>query len=342
MKRRMIIVIVAVLALGGYAAWHFDLLDRFGLSATKSNGLVLYGNVDIRQVELGFRVAGRIAELRFQEGDRVKKGDLLAVLDDRPYMDALDFAVADLAAREADLKKFSTGSRPQEIAAARANVAEREATLKNAENLVERRQALLKSGAVSREAYDDAVRARDEARARLQSMRENLKLVTAGFREEDIAVATAQLAAAQARVDTAKTSLADTQLYAPEGGVILSRVREPGAIVAAGATTYTLSLTDPVWVRTYVAEPRLGHVTPGMKVQVFTDSAPGKPYNGQIGFISPVAEFTPKTVETADLRADLVYRVRVVVTDPDAGLRQGMPVTVRLIDQNAAQAAARP
>ncbi|MCD6073869.1 MAG: hlyD [Rhodospirillales bacterium] len=341
MKRRAIIAVVVLLALGGYATWQFGLLERLGLVEAKSTALTLYGNVDIRQVELGFRVAGRIAELRFQEGDMVKKGDLLAVLDDRPYMDALDVAAADLAAREADLKKFSGGSRPQEIAQARANVAEREATLKNAENLVERRQALVKNGTISREAFEDSVRARDEARARLQSMRETMKLVTAGFREEDIAVATAQLAAAQARVDSAKTSLADTQLYAPESGVILSRVREPGAIVAAGATAYTVSLTDPVWIRTYVAETRLGHVAPGMKVEVFTDTSPNKPYSGQVGFISPVAEFTPKTVETADLRADLVYRVRVVVTNPDNGLRQGMPVTVRLIEPVSTQAAVR-
>ena len=341
MKRRAIIAVIVVLALGSYATWQFGLLERWGLIEAKSKTLTLYGNVDIRQVELGFRVPGRIAELRFQEGDVVKKGDLLAVLDDRPYMDAFDVASADLAAREADLKKFSGGSRPQEIAAARANVAEREATLKNAENLVERRQALVKTGAVSREAYDDAVRARDEARARLQSVRETFKLVTAGFRDEEIAVATAQLAAAQARVDTAKTSLADTQLHAPESGVILSRVREPGAIVAAGATVYTVSLSDPVWIRTYVAEPRLGHVVPGMKVQVFTDTSPDKPYAGQVGFISPVAEFTPKTVETADLRADLVYRVRVIVTNPDNGLRQGMPVTVRLIEPENTQAAVR-
>jgi HlyD family secretion protein len=338
MKRRVIIVVIAVLVLGGYASWQFGVLEKLGLIEAKTNGLTLYGNVDIRQVELGFRVAGRIAELRVQEGDSVKKGELLATLDDRPYMDTLDVAMADLAAREADFKKFSGGSRPQEIAAAKANVAEREATLKNAENLVERRQALLKSGTVSREAYDDAVRARDEARARLQSTRESLKLVTAGFRDEDIDVAKAQLQAAQARVDSAKTSLADTQLYAPEGGIILTRVREPGAIVAAGATAYTLSLTDPVWIRTYVAEPRLGRIVPGAKVQVYTDTAPNKPYSGQIGFVSPVAEFTPKTVETADLRSDLVYRVRVIVTNPDNGLRQGMPVTVRLAEPETARA----
>ena len=338
MKRRAIILVILALALGGYASWQFGLLQRLGLVSAKSTALTLYGNVDIRQVELGFRVSGRIAELRLQEGDTVKKGDLLAALDDRPLRDSLEVSKADLVAREADLRKMSTGSRPQEIAQAKANVAEREATLANASKLVERRSALLQGGNVSREAYDDAVRARDEARARLQSMRETLKLVTAGFREEDIEAAKAQLAAAQARVDSALTSLADTQLFAPESGVILSRVREPGAIVAAGATVYTMSLTDPVWIRTYVSEPQLGRVVPGMKVQVVTDTSPNKPYQGQIGFISSVAEFTPKTVETADLRSDLVYRVRVIVTNPDNGLRQGMPVTVHLVEPSVAKA----
>jgi len=339
MKQRVIVVAVVVLALGGYAAWHYGLLERLGLIETQSNDLTLYGNVDIRQVELGFRVSGRIAEMRFQEGDVVKKGDLLAVLDDRPYLDELDIAMADLAARQADMTKFETGSRPQEIAQAKANVAEREATLANAEILVHRRSELLKNGNVSREAYDDAVRARDEARARLQSMRETLKLVTEGFRDEDIEAARAQLQAAQARVDSAKTSLADTHLYAPENGIILVRARELGAIVAAGETAYTVSLTDPVWIRTYVSGPQLGRVVPGLKVEVYTDTTPNKPYSGQIGFVSPVAEFTPKTVETVDLRSDLVYRVRVIVTNPDDGLRQGMPVTVHLIEPETSQTA---
>ena len=112
--------------------------------------------------------------------------------------------------------------------------------------------------------------------------------------------------------------------------MILTRIQEPGAIVAEGAPVYTLSLTAPVWVRTYVAEPDLGRIHPGMPAAVTTDSAPDKVYAGQIGFISPVAEFTPKTVETTSLRTDLVYRLRVIVDNPDNGLRQGMPVTVTL------------
>ncbi len=336
MKRRLLVALAVLIGLGGYAVWHFGLLERWGVLAAQETALTLYGNVDIRQVELGFRVPGRLAELQVQEGDAVRKNDLLARLDDRPYLDALDVANATLGAREADLRKLESGSRPEEIAQARANVAVIEATLINANQLVERQSVLVRNGTVSQQAYDDAIRARNETRARLQSAREALKLVQAGARQEDIAAATANLAAAKANVESTKTSLADTQLYAPDDGIILSRVREPGAIVAAGATVYTLSLIDPIWIRAYVSEPQLGLVAPGMKVRVFTDTKPDKAYIGQIGYISPVAEFTPKTVETADLRSDLVYRLRIVVANPDKGLRQGMPVTVRLAEPGAA------
>jgi len=128
----------------------------------------------------------------------------------------------------------------------------------------------------------------------------------------------------------AKIQLADTELHAPSNGVILTRAQEVGAIVQAGATVLTLSLQTPVWVRAYVDEPHLGDVHPGAKVEVFTDSKPDQPYHGQVGYISPRSEFTPKSVETEELRTSLVYRLRVVVSDPDASLRQGMPVTVKL------------
>ncbi len=131
-------------------------------------------------------------------------------------------------------------------------------------------------------------------------------------------------------MDAAETALADTAIAAPADGTILTRIREPGAIVGAGASVYTLALDRPVWVRAYVAEPDLGRVHPGQRALVYTDSRPDAPYPGQIGFVSPTAEFTPKSVQTTELRTDLVYRLRVVVGEPDDGLRQGMPVTVRI------------
>jgi HlyD family secretion protein len=332
MRRRLRIMLL-VLVLGGAGAAAFvalDLQTKLGFAREEDTALTLYGNVDIRQVDLGFRVSGRLTEMRFEEGDPVQAGDLLATLDRKPYEDDLRLAVAEVAAERANVEKMQAGTRPAEIEQARALVAEREASLVNAERQFERHEELVEGGAVSRQAYEDARALLDEARARLTSAQRALDLALEGFRSEDKATAKAALDAAIARQAAAETALGDTELRAPAAGVILARVREPGAIVAAGAAVYTLSLERPVWVRAYVPEPELGLIHPGQAALVVTDSRPDRPYDGRIGFISPVAEFTPKSVETPELRTDLVYRLRVVVDDPDPGLRQGMPVTVRI------------
>lgn len=310
------------------------------LGERERDHLTLYGNVDIRQVELGFRVGGRIAEMNFEEGDRVAAGTVLARLDDRPFQDDFRQYAAAVDAEAANLEKLTRGTRPEEIAEARALVDERRATLTNAERLLKRREELIETGAVSQAAFDDARAAVSEATARVIAANKSLELALNGARIEDITQATAQLNGAKARLAAAETALADTELTAPTAGVILSRIREPGAIVSPGMPVYTLSLTEPVWVRAYVAEPDLGRIYPGMPAAVHSDSQPDRAYAGQIGFISPVAEFTPKAVETPDLRSDLVYRLRIIVTDPDQGLRQGMPVTVRLEIGDREQAAA--
>jgi HlyD family secretion protein len=270
--KKLLVALVLIVATGGAGYWYYATTNAVDEEPT----LVLYGNVDIRDVALGFRVFGRLQTMQFEEGDRVEAGTVVAGLDKEPFRD-------ELALREAEL-------------------AEAEAALQNAEKTFARQAALVGRGAISESAYDDALAARDEARARVQT--------------------------AEARLDLAETHLADTEIHAPVDGVILTRVREPGSIVAAGEPVYTLALDDPVWVRTYVDEPDLGHVYPGQPATVRTDT--GDSYDGQVGFISPQAEFTPKNVETAALRTDLVYRLRIIVANPHDGLRQGMPVTVTL------------
>lgn len=316
-------LIIAGLAAVGIIVW---LVARNG--ADKGQGLKLYGNVDIREVELSFRVPGRLAEVRVDEGDAVKAGDVLAVLDAQRYRDALAKAVGDRDVAAANMAKFRAGYRTEEVAQARAAVAQVEAQLENAARIARRREELLKSGAISAQERDDAVASRDALLAQLQSARKGLQLQASGFRSEEVLGAEAALRAAEASMAAAMTDLADTEIIAPSGGTVLSRVREPGAMAAAGATVLVVSLDKPVWVRAYVPEPSLGKVHLGMPVLVHTDSRPGKPYSGTVGFISPVAEFTPKNVETEALRTDLVYRLRIVVDDADQGVRQGMPVTI--------------
>lgn len=240
--------------------------------------ITLYGNVDVRQVDIGFRVPGLVTELLFEEGDYVKQGELMATLDKQPYLD--------------------------EVNEAEANVVAIERSLANAEEILQRRVELVGEGGVSEEDYEDALSNRD--------------------------VLIAQLKEAKASLGVAITNLEDTKRFAPTDGTILTRVREPGTVVLKSEPVYTLSVISPVWIRAYISEPNLGYIFPGMSATVYTDTKGGPLYKGHIGFISPVAEFTPKTVETTQLRTDLVYRLRIYVDNPDWGLKQGMPVTVQL------------
>ena len=288
----------------------------------------LSGNVDVHQVELAFRVSGRISAVKVQEGDKVSAGQVLAELDPVPFRTDVDSASADLAQAQAQLDKTRRGFRVEEVAQARANVAQRAADLENAQVTLRRQQQLVAAGLVTHQQIDDAQARVHMSEAALAASREQLALELRGSRIVDIAAQEATVAAAQARVEKAQTALADATLLAPSKGIISVRARELGAIVQAGQTVYTLTLNDPVWIRAYVSQPRLGRIKPGMRVSVAIDSMPGRRYDGTVGFISPEAEFTPKTVQTEQVRDDLVYRLRVIASDPDNVFRQGMPVTV--------------
>jgi HlyD family secretion protein len=327
MKKRLLILLV-LLASAGVTAW----LVHASRREHEPQLLRLFGNVDIREVNLGFRVSGRISQVLRDEGDEVKAGEILARLDDEPYRREADQSRGQVAALQAHVQLMEAGNRPQEIAQARALVREREVTAANAERVFKRQQELLGSKAVSIQERDDAEASYHEADARLKSAREQLNLLEAGFRAEDIAQARADLVRAQAALASAELHVEDTVLKSPSDGVVLTRAQEPGAILQPGTTVLTVSLKRPVWVRAYVNEPDLGRIHPGAKVKVYMDSRPANPYFGQIGYISPRAEFTPKNVETTELRTSLVYRLRVVVDNPDEALRQGMPVTVTLIE----------
>lgn len=326
MRKRLIVILAVALLLGG--GWY--IYQTF--FAYRAQNLELQGNVDIRQVNLGFRVSGRIQEMRFEEGDVVHTGDVIASLDPGPNQDQVNLAKAQLASAEANLAKLQNGNRPEEIEQSRAQLELNKANLTNAELVYKRQNDLAKTSVISKQDYDNAVATRDINRAQVASAEASYGLMRAGFRAEDIAAGHAQVDNARANLENAERNLSDCNLLAPSDGTIITRALEPGAIVAAGTTAYSLCLFAPVWVRAFVDERSLGRIYPGMQARVYTDTNPGKPYEGQIGFISPIAEFTPKTVETRELRTDLVFRLRVIVQNPDRYLRQGMPVTVKLIE----------
>jgi len=331
-KRVAIVVVIAVVVVAGgaIAAWR---LGAFANHASTS--LTLQGNVEVRQVNLGFKVAGRIEKLLVDEGDSVKLGQPLASLEKVYFEDALAQSTALRDQAAANYAKMKAGNRAEDIAQAESTLAQQEATLRTATQTLDRAQALLASATGTIATYDDALGAQREAAARVSVARQALILMKAGYRVEDIESARAQLAQQDAAMKTVERQLADADLIAPSDGVVESRAQEVGAIVNVGETVFVLSLTKPVWVRTYVSEPDLARVHPGAEVEVKPDSREIAPLRGRIGFISTDAEFTPKTVETRELRTALVYRLRIVVDDPGDALRQGMPVTVNVLDAGA-------
>ena len=330
-KGRVTAGVVVMAAVVG-AGWYWYNAEAHVAPTT----LTLYGNVDIREVELGFRVPGRITNVLVDEGDVVTKGQRLATLDSEPYRQAVALAEARVQLAQANMAKFEKGSRPQEVQQAQARVEEAEAAYQNAQREYDRQLGMIKSGSTSETARDAAQARRDQTAAGLAAQREALALANEGFRSEEVNASRAEFAAAVAQRSQAETQLADTELFAPSDGVVLSRIREAGSIVPMGVPVYSLSLRDPLYVRAYVGEPDLGKFAPGASVEVATDSSQRR-YHGQVGYVSPRAEFTPKSVETTDLRTDLVYRLRIVVDDADDGLRQGMPVTVSIPIQTAAR-----
>ncbi len=274
MKKKIIALILILLIIG--------LISFFVFNKNKSaNNLTLFGNIEIRQVDLSFQVAGKVEKLFKEEGDTVKANELIALIDSRDY--------------EANYNK------------ATANVAQTLAMKNEAESKFERQAPLIDDNTISKQDYDTLSNTKDRTKADYE--------------------------AAVANKTLAKNQLEYTKLYAPEDGIIMIRIQEPGATVAKGQPIYTMAKTKPVWVRAYVNETDLGNIKYGQGVKVYTDTtnpATGKKreYKGQIGYISPVAEFTPKTVQSTDTRTNLVYRIRVYINDVDEYLRQGMPVTI--------------
>jgi HlyD family secretion protein len=310
---------------------------------TSKKDLILYGNVDIRTIDLAFNASERIEQVLAEEGDRVEKGELLATLEMNRLRHEALYAEARMLSQRAIVSRLEAGSRPEEIRKARADVKALEAEYGNADINYRRFNALAEQGTVTVKQRDDAKAAADSAAARLQAAREVLELAFIGPRREDIAAAKATLKAYQEEMSVAKRRLEYAYLNAPSEGIIQNRIMEPGDMASPQKPVFTLALTNPVWVRAYLPQPDLGKMKLGMTAEVSTDSYPGKSYRGWVGFISPTAEFTPKSVETTDIRTKLVYQVRIYVCNPQDELGLGMPATVKIaLNQSTGEASPEP
>ena len=324
MGRKAALAVVAVAVVVGAVIWWQ------ARRPTAPTRLVLYGNLDLREVDLPFNGTERIAEVFAQEGDRVHTGQVLAKLDTRRLAPMVAQVEAQTASQREVVARLRNGNRPEEIAQSKANVESARADADNAGQHYQRLLSLGRDHVVSQQDVDNAKAVADVAQAKLVAAEKAYSLESVGPRHEDIAQAEDQLRADEAQLAFLKQQLFDAVLVAPTNAVVRSRLMEPGEIASPQKPVFSLAITDPKWVRAYVSEPDLGKVHPGMGASIGVDAFPGRAFSGWVGFISPVAEFTPKTVQTDALRSSLVYEVRVFVRDSADVLRLGMPATVSL------------
>jgi len=303
-----------------------------GCSDDNKVDMKFYGNIDVRTVSLAFQVSGRIESIDFEEGEKVKKGDIVATLDNALYKEYLNQITAQIDVQKAQIKKLTKGYRKEEIEKARATMNEKRVLMNNAYATFQRYQKLMAENSISKEKYDASKTEYESAKARYNYAKSSLELLENGYEKEDIISAEAQLSSLISQKRQHQIHLDETTIYAPSDGTILTKVHEVGSIVNASEVVVEMAKEDEYWIRSYVSEKYLGVIKPGMKAFVYTDSNGGKAYEGKVSFISPLAEFTPKSVQTEDLRTDLVYRFRIVLNTYDDRIKQGMPVTILFPD----------
>ncbi|MCT7585539.1 HlyD family efflux transporter periplasmic adaptor subunit [Aliarcobacter butzleri] len=326
-KKLTIALIILLISFISYKIYSNILLKN-------ENNLTFYGNIDTRTVNVGFRFLGKIENITKDEGEIVKKDEVLVKLDTASLEKSLEELNEKIFASKLELSKLQTGYRQEEILEAKAAMEEAIENLNKTKDTYNRQANLFKTKSTSEENftisqlnYKQALATLDKAKA-LYELRKN------GYRDEDIKIQESNLKSLEIQAEKLKIDLNDSVIKAPVDGVILTRFKEIGAITNAGESILEIAKTDEFWVRAYIDEKNLGNIKPGLRMSIQTDSR-SENYEGVIGFISPVAEFTPKNIETQELRADLVYSFRVIVKNPDDKIRQGMPVTLKIAQNNA-------
>lgn len=300
-----------------------------------SGALVVSGTVEATEADLGFQVAGRIERVLVREGDRVRQGQLLAVLISKEIAARRNAAEAQAGAARARLRELTTGFREEDIAQAEAALKAAEYRRDNATADHRRATALFQGGAISRREFDARETAYEVAVAEAERAAQALRLLQRGPRPEQVSAGEAAFRQAEANLSQADALLDYVRVEAPFAGVVTDRNREPGEVVAAGAPVVTIMNPDDRWVRVYVPETSLGRIELGQPADITSDSYPDRTYRGEVMFIADEAEFTPRNVQTTEERVKLVYQVRIrVLADSAMELKPGLPADVTLRNES--------
>jgi HlyD family secretion protein len=289
----------------------------------------LNGRIEAPLVDLAPKVSGRVIAVIVREGERVKAGDLLIRLDLGDTALAVERDRHGVESAQARLQDLSDGSRRQEVSAAEAEVADRQASLELARREVQRQEFLISKNVGIERDYDRAKTELDRAAAAARISAEKLGLTRDGFRKWQTAQARSDVQRAQSQLRQSETIARESEIRAPSDGVVMHRLVEPGQLLAAGRSGMTIALTSRLYVRTFVPETKLGLVRHGQQATVSVDAFPRERFDATVTEIAPDAEYTPKAVETKAERINLVYGVKVDLAQGwSARLVPGQPAEV--------------
>ncbi|MGQ0539856.1 MAG: HlyD family secretion protein [Gemmatimonadaceae bacterium] len=305
--------------------------------AQQSNAARSTGTIELTESDVAAPVAARLKRALVREGDAVNAGDTLAVLELATLAADVDQRRSRLRAAEAELRDLQAGARTAEITRSEADLAAAEAEAKRTADDARRLAELLKSGAVSEAESQAAATAARVAAGRRDAARAALNLLREGARPERIRAARENVASARAQLEAAESVAEELVLVAPSDGLVVGRYAEPGELLAAGIPVFALGDPRRLWVRVYVSAAVLATLDVGDAVRATIDALPGRSFSGRIVHLAPRAEFTPRVALTEEERADLLFGVRIDLTDPSGTLKAGLPVDVQF-----AAAGARP
>jgi HlyD family secretion protein len=315
-------------------------------SDNETSTIQLNGRLEAPLVDLAPKVSGRVVEVRVREGERVKAGDVLMVLDLGDTALAVERDRHGVESAHARLQDLAVGSRHAEVAVAEAEVTDRRAAVDLATRELQRQELLLAKQVGTERDYDRAKTEVDRAAAALRISEERLALTRDGFRSWQTEQARSDVARARTQLRQSEVVARESEIRAPADAVVTHRLVEPGQLLAAGQSGLTLALTHRLYVRTFIPETQLGKIKHGQQATVEVDAFPNHPFTATVTEISPEPEFTPKAVETRDERVNLVYGAKVELAGGWAlPLVPGQPAEVRVdaarVPTPAAIAAAR-
>jgi len=297
-------------------------------SCSKENNISIIegtGTIEAVQVNVSSGVAGIIKNILVEEGDKVKAGDILVEIDDTDYQIQYKLAKARLDGANANLKLLIAGAREEDIQQAQENVKAAKAAFEKSEANYSRIKNLLESGSATKNLFDEAKAGYEVAKANYQASQQVLEKLLKGARAEEIEIAQANNAQAEANLELIEKKISDCVITSPIKGTITNKLIESGERIAPNGMVVTITKTDSMWITIFVGEKHISRVKTGQKAEIMIDSHKDEVFRGEVRYISEEAEFTPKNIQTKDEREKLVFGVKIKIDNRDGILKAGLP-----------------